>query len=753
MVKFKRNKSIIFCLLSLGLYVYFHSKKTHFAFSFQIALRTIGVYVYVGRRVNDTTHTDDIEECSFPFFPPVPHARNAPPKVRSSSNELMASEFKGVTGASDAIANAFVRRFNGNVNAAVMAYFDNPTPGWLRGNDGGVKPVCRYFRNGYCRDGAFCTFSHNLSGATDRNNNNNGGVDTAMQAALAASRQTAQQRGAAGKKPTIVRTRTVGGGAINVCHGDLSVDDSDVVVNAANKMLDHAGGLAAILVRKGGPKIQEESFRYVKDHGVTNQWGRLYLKDASVAATTSGTLPCKRLFHAIGPVWNGGPKTKANAQAAVFRDTIRNCLSRAEKENMTSISIPAISTGKFGFPKELCAQISLETAYAFLSKRSDACSLRVVNFTNFDRDTVDVFTNTFDRLEKKIVAGKQDDDDDDAASKTSDHANNDSAHRWISLPGKSGLWREVRPNEALPAGSEVSMNFSTGKNYVKKTNDRQPLVIGGIDTTGMDDDTIAALRIAYQNDVVASSASVGKTSSLRLRYPIDDERCIDVCHGDLTVATVDAIVNAANKRLQHAGALAGAIVRKGGQVIQDESDRWLAAHGTLDASCGANVLPVSGVAVTSGGKLTATFILHAVGPSWDGGDVNDRQNPRAVLLRRTVQNCLKQAHELKTVASIAMPAISTGAFGFPKRLCAEIMIECAEEFFQKFPESKLKSIVLMNFDKVTVDIFETCLKNAIAASSAAVSTGVGDEERAPSASTAMVVVEDNDETSTKTISE
>jgi O-acetyl-ADP-ribose deacetylase (regulator of RNase III) len=122
---------------------------------------------------------------------------------------------------------------------------------------------------------------------------------------------------------------------------------------------------------------------------------------------------------------------------------------------------------------------------------------------------------------------------------------------------------------------------------------------------------------------------------------------------DLTERDVDAIVNAANSRLRHGGGVAGAIVRKGGQVIQEESD----AIGHV---------PVGGAAMTSAGKLKARYVIHAVGPMMGEGDEDNK-------LKRAITSVLELASE-KGLHSISMPAVSAGIFGFPKDRCAKILV-------------------------------------------------------------------------------
>jgi O-acetyl-ADP-ribose deacetylase (regulator of RNase III) len=128
---------------------------------------------------------------------------------------------------------------------------------------------------------------------------------------------------------------------------------------------------------------------------------------------------------------------------------------------------------------------------------------------------------------------------------------------------------------------------------------------------------------------------------------------VRVIRGDITTAPVDAIVNAANSHLQHGGGVAGAIVRKGGSIIQEESDR-------------IGYVPVGESAVTTAGRLPAKYVIHTVGPRWGEGDEEAK-------LRSAVRNTLELA-EKKGFATIAMPAISAGIFGFPKDRCAHIIL-------------------------------------------------------------------------------
>jgi O-acetyl-ADP-ribose deacetylase (regulator of RNase III) len=153
---------------------------------------------------------------------------------------------------------------------------------------------------------------------------------------------------------------------------------------------------------------------------------------------------------------------------------------------------------------------------------------------------------------------------------------------------------------------------------------------------------------------------------------------------DLTERDVDAIVNAANSRLKHGGGVAGAIVRKGGRIIQEESDR-------------IGFVPVGGATMTSGGKLRARHVIHAVGPRMGEGDEDAK-------LRNAINSVLALAVE-KGLTSISVPAISAGIFGFPKDRCAKILVDETAAFLKKRPETALHLVEFCILDREALDLF------------------------------------------------
>jgi O-acetyl-ADP-ribose deacetylase (regulator of RNase III) len=167
-----------------------------------------------------------------------------------------------------------------------------------------------------------------------------------------------------------------------------------------------------------------------------------------------------------------------------------------------------------------------------------------------------------------------------------------------------------------------------------------------------------------------------------------DGRVLRVVQGDITEEDVDAIVNAANEQLAHGGGVAGAIVRAGGYEIQDESRRWVREHGDV---------PTGGVAITGAGKLTARYVIHAVGPVWGMGD-------EEALLASAVKSALALADE-HGLQSISLPAISTGIYGFPKPLGAQVIVGAVREYLEEHSDSSLTEVRLCNIDSATSELF------------------------------------------------
>ena len=177
---------------------------------------------------------------------------------------------------------------------------------------------------------------------------------------------------------------------------------------------------------------------------------------------------------------------------------------------------------------------------------------------------------------------------------------------------------------------------------------------------------------------------------------------ISVYKGDITKENVDVIVNAANEKLDHIGGLAAAIVKAGGKEIQDDCNNYVKSNGPV----------LEGhVVVSTPGRLACKKVVHAVGPRWDFKNnrrLHDGEETKEErLLKYAVTNALREAMQYN---SIAIPAISSGVFGFPRDLCAKVILDAVLDFCHKNPMSKLLDIRLINIDTPTVQAFEKEMK-------------------------------------------
>jgi O-acetyl-ADP-ribose deacetylase (regulator of RNase III) len=176
------------------------------------------------------------------------------------------------------------------------------------------------------------------------------------------------------------------GQEIQIVQGDITREDADAIVNAANEWLKHGGGVAGVISQRGGPEIQRDSDLWVHNHGPVTH--------ADPAYTSGGKLPCKFVIHAVGPVWGSGDEDNKLAAA------VNGSLRVTDELDLKSIALPAISTGIFGFPKDRAAGIILNAIENYFNE-NPVSGLELVRWTLFDQPTVEVFSQVWDEWVEK----------------------------------------------------------------------------------------------------------------------------------------------------------------------------------------------------------------------------------------------------------------------------------------------------------------------------------------------------------------
>jgi O-acetyl-ADP-ribose deacetylase (regulator of RNase III) len=181
------------------------------------------------------------------------------------------------------------------------------------------------------------------------------------------------------------------GKVLQILLGDITKEHVDAIVNAANAYLQHGGGVAGVISLKGGSIIQKESDQWLEENGP--------VQHASPVYTSGGDLPCKYVIHAVGPVWGEGDEDKKLAEA------IAGSLALGDQLGLSSIAIPAISTGIFRFPIERAAKIILNAFRTYI-KQNPAASLRQIRLVLYDEQSLYVFLkiaeSVFDNTEEFI---------------------------------------------------------------------------------------------------------------------------------------------------------------------------------------------------------------------------------------------------------------------------------------------------------------------------------------------------------------
>jgi O-acetyl-ADP-ribose deacetylase (regulator of RNase III) len=166
---------------------------------------------------------------------------------------------------------------------------------------------------------------------------------------------------------------TVNQSRLHLIQGDITRQDSDAIVNAANSSLMGGGGVDGAIHRAGGPAILAECKQIVARQG--------RLPTGQAVITTGGNLKAKHVIHTVGPIWRGGSQGEAELLASAYRESLKLAVGN----NLRSIAFPSISTGVYGYPVDEAARVATSTVIAFLNQ--EKTSLKEVIFVLFDAGT------------------------------------------------------------------------------------------------------------------------------------------------------------------------------------------------------------------------------------------------------------------------------------------------------------------------------------------------------------------------------
>lgn len=184
-------------------------------------------------------------------------------------------------------------------------------------------------------------------------------------------------------KPNLLLHRRINSSVLQLMVSDITLQEVDAIVTAANCQLVGGGGVDAAVHRVGGPSILAEC----------RAIGRC--ETGQAVATSAGQLPAKWVFHAVGPVWSGGNDKEDELLASAYRWS----LNLAEAKGAKTIAFPSISTGTYGFPVERAANIAVSTVVDFLKTHDTVEEVRLVLFSDADG-------KIYDDVARKLIDGE-----------------------------------------------------------------------------------------------------------------------------------------------------------------------------------------------------------------------------------------------------------------------------------------------------------------------------------------------------------
>jgi len=166
---------------------------------------------------------------------------------------------------------------------------------------------------------------------------------------------------------------------ISIIKGDITQQDTDAIVNAANPSLMGGGGVDGAIHRAGGPSILQECKQIVSRQG--------RLPTGKVVITSGGNLKARHVIHTVGPVWHGGSQNEAELLASAYQESLKV----TAENHLSSISFPSISTGAYGYPVAAAAKVAIRTVSSFLHEK--VTSIRKVVFVLFDSATFTAYAS------------------------------------------------------------------------------------------------------------------------------------------------------------------------------------------------------------------------------------------------------------------------------------------------------------------------------------------------------------------------
>ncbi len=169
----------------------------------------------------------------------------------------------------------------------------------------------------------------------------------------------------------------INGKTLRIAMGDITEQDADAIVNAANPSLKGGGGVDGAIHRKGGSTILRECTEIREKQYPEG------LPTGEAVITTGGNLNARHIIHTVGPIWRGGNEGESHQLARAYENSLR----LAAEKGLRTIAFPAISTGAYGYPSEKAAKTAIKTTAAHLQENTTIEEITLVTYTHEDYRT------------------------------------------------------------------------------------------------------------------------------------------------------------------------------------------------------------------------------------------------------------------------------------------------------------------------------------------------------------------------------
>lgn len=181
-------------------------------------------------------------------------------------------------------------------------------------------------------------------------------------------------------------TATINGITVSLHQGDITREDTEAIVNAANSSLMGGGGVDGAIHRAAGPALKEECKQIKALQGPCSP--------GNAVITGGGKLKAQYVIHTVGPIWRGG----VTNENQILSNAYKNSLQLAVENQVTSIAFPSISTGAYGYPLAEAATVAMATVKDFIIQIDPGAKLKQVRFVLFDAFTYQAYKEALNKL-------------------------------------------------------------------------------------------------------------------------------------------------------------------------------------------------------------------------------------------------------------------------------------------------------------------------------------------------------------------